>query len=170
MADTDAAALNLPSPRERRAYARKLADLDRGYSISVKRLVLAFVAEGVIVLTSLAGAWLFATMYGGGDPVAFWMMMLAPVAYAAIEFSRVPLAVSIRTQRSLALRIVAAIGVAGAAVVTVKSISQLGEVMFRPRLQEAVRAQQTLTDATNARNTLDRQIRDADAVVTQRTS
>ena len=170
MAGSDIAALDLPSPRERRAYARKLADLDRGYSISVKRLVLAFAAEGVIVATSLAGAWLFATMYGGTDPVAFWMMMLAPFAYAAIEFSRVPLAVSIRTQRSLALRIVAAVGVAGAAVVTVKSVSQLGEIMFRPRLQEAVKAQQVLTDATNARTSLDRKIRDADAVVTQRTA
>ena len=162
--------LDFPSPRERRAYARKLADLDRGYSISYKRLTLAFVAEGIIVATSLAGAWLFASIYGGSDPLAFWMMMLAPFAYAAIEFSRVPLAVSIRTQRSTALKIVAAIGVVGAAVVTIKSISQLGEVMFRPRLMEATRAHEKFTDATNARNTLDRQIRDADAVVAQRTT
>ena len=160
----------LASRREARKAARRAADLERGYSISYKRLTLAFVCEGVIVATSLGGAWLFANLYGGSDPIAFWMMMLAPFAYAVIEFSRVPLAVSIRTQRSMALRIVAALGVLGAAVVTVKSISQLGEIMFRPRLQEAVRAQEKLTDATNARTTLDRQIKDADAVVTQRTA
>jgi hypothetical protein len=150
--------------------ARRAADLERGYSLSYKRLALAFAAEGVIVVTSLAGAWLFASIYGGNDPLSFWMMMLAPAAYAVIEFSRVPLAVSIRTQRSLVLRIVAAIGVLGAAAVTVKSVSQLGEIMFRPRLQEAVKAQERLVEANNARATLDRQIKDADAVVAQRTA
>ncbi len=153
-----------------RVAARHAADLERGYSISRKRLALAFGAEGVIVATSLAGAWLFASIYGGNDPLAFWMMMLAPIAYGVIEFSRVPLAVSIRTQKSLALRIVAAIGVVGAAAVTVKSVSQLGEIMFRPRLQEAVQAQERLADANNARATLDRKIKDADEVVAQRTA
>lgn len=158
------------SPAALRKLERRAADLARGYSISTKRLVLAFACEGVIVATSLAGAWLFASIYGGGDPLAFYMMLLAPIAYAVIEFSRVPLAVSIRTQRSLVLRIVAAIGVAGAAIVTVKSISQLGEIMFRPRLTEAVRTHERLNEATAARATLDRRIADADAVVTQRTA
>ncbi|MBV9079059.1 MAG: ATPase [Methylobacteriaceae bacterium] len=157
------------SPRAAREAARRARDLERGYAISHKRLALAFAAEGAIVATSLAGAWLFASIYNGGDRLAFWMMMLAPVAYAVIEFSRVPLAVSIRTQRSTILRIVAALGVAGAALVTVKSISQLGEIMFRPRLTEAARAHQVFLDARNAQGTLDRQIADADAVVTQRT-
>ncbi len=159
-----------PTPRQIRAAERKAADYERGYSISYKRLILAFCCEGVIVATSLAGAWLFASIYAGSDPLAFWMMMLAPVAYGVIEFSRVPLAVSIRTQRSLALRIIAAIGVAAAAIVTVKSVSQLGEIMFRPRLTEAVQTHEKLVDATNARDTLDRKIRDADAVIAQRTA
>jgi hypothetical protein len=158
------------SSREVREAARKAADQERGYRISYKRLALAFACEGVVVATSLAGAWLFATLYGGTDRVAFWMMMLAPVAYAVIEFSRVPLAVSIRTQRSLTLRIIATIGVLGAAAVTIKSISQLGEIMFRPRLQEAVRTHEGLIDAKNAQATLDRKIADADAVVAQRVS
>ena len=161
---------NALTRRQARVAARHAADLERGYSISRKRLALAFGAEGVIVATSLAGAWLFASIYGGNDPLAFWMMMLAPIAYGVIEFSRVPLAVSIRTQKSLALRIVAAIGVVGAAAVTVKSVSQLGEIMFRPRLQEAVQAQERLADANNARATLDRKIKDADEVVAQRTA
>ena len=162
--------LNGVDSRQEREAARKAADQERGYRISYKRLALAFICEGVVVATSLAGAWLFATLYGGTDRVAFWMMMLAPVAYAVIEFSRVPLAVSIRTQRSITLRIIAAIGVIGAAAVTIKSVSQLGEIMFRPRLQEAVRTHETLIDANNAQATLDRKIADADAVVAQRVS
>src|SRR3954452_771201 len=162
--------LNGVDPRQAREAARKAADQERGYRISYKRLALAFACEGVVVATSLAGAWLFATLYGGTDRVAFWMMMLAPLAYAVIEFSRVPLAVSIRTQRSLTLRIIATIGVLGAAAVTIKSISQLGEIMFRPRLQEAVRTHEGLIDAKNAQATLDRKIADADAVVAQRVS
>ncbi|TDR90032.1 ATPase [Enterovirga rhinocerotis] len=164
----DAVTFSIPDPRTARAAERRARDLKRGYSISTKRLVLAFAIEGIIVATSLAGAWLFASMYAGADPVAFWMMMLAPIAYGVIEFSRVPLAVSIRTQPSRILRVVAAIGVIGAAAVTIKSISQLGEIMFRPRLTEAVRTQAALGEAKAAQATLDRRITDADAVVQQR--
>ena len=160
-------ALRRARVRDTEAYQLERAKA-RGYTISYKRLVLAYACEGVIVLTSLAGAWLFASLYGGQDPVAFYMMLLAPIAYGVIEFSRVPLAVSIRTQRSLTLRIIAAIGVIGAAFVTIKSVSQLGEIMFRPRLTEAVRTQEALTDARNAQSTINGQIADADAVVKQR--
>ena len=166
----DAVTFSIPDPRAAKAAEKRARDHERGYSISVKRLVLAFAIEGIIVATSLVGAWLFASMYGGQDPIAFWMMMLAPVAYGVIEFSRVPLAVSIRTHTSMTLRVIATIGVIGAAIVTVKSISQLGEIMFRPRLTEAVRAQEKLVDARNSKATLDRRISDADAVVTQRTA
>lgn len=164
----EALALNIASPRELRDAARKERDRERGYTISIKRLVLAFASEGVVVATSLGGAWLFASLYGGNDPIAFWMMMMAPIAYAVIEFSRVPLAVSIRTQTSITLRIIAAIGVIGAAAVTVKSISQLGEIMFRPRLTEAVRTQERLNDARNEQATVIQKIKAADAVVAQR--
>ena len=162
--------IQIPDAHASKLAARKARDYERGYTISTKRLVLAFAIEGIVVATSLAGAWLFATLYGGKDPVAFWMMMLAPVAYGVIEFSRVPLAVSIRTQTSMTLRVIAAIGVLGAAAVTIKSVSQLGEIMFRPRLTEAVKAQATLADAQRLQQTLDRKILDADAVVAQRAS
>lgn len=166
----DAVTFAIPDPRAERQAANRARDQKRGYSISYKRLTLAFVIEGIIVVTSLAGAWLFATIYAGKDPTAFWMMMLAPIAYGVIEFSRVPLAVSIRTQPSKVLRVIATIGVIGAAAVTIKSISQLGEIMFRPRLTEAVTAQAKLGDAEAAKATLDRRIADADAVVAQRTN
>jgi hypothetical protein len=164
----DAVTFPIPDRRAERDAARRARDQQRGYSISYKRLTLAFIIEGIIVATSLAGAWLFASIYAGTDNLAFWMMLLAPVAYGVIEFSRVPLAVSIRTQPSKVLRVIAAIGVIGAAAVTIKSISQLGEIMFRPRLTAAVTAQAKLGDAEAAKTTLDRKIADADAVVAQR--
>jgi hypothetical protein len=165
----DAVTFSIPDARAERRAEQRARDQERGYSLSTKRLVLAFAIEGIIVATSLAGAWLFASIYAGQDRLAFWMMLLAPIAYGVIEFSRVPLAVSIRTQPSKVIRVIAAIGVIGAAAVTVKSVSQLGEIMFRPRLAEAVTAHAKLGEAEAAKATLDRKIADADAVVAQRT-
>jgi hypothetical protein len=98
-------------------------DEERGYSIDRKRVALAYLAETVIVAASLMGAALFAEQYGHQDTNTMLMMMLAPVAYAVVEFCRVPLAISIRTQRSFLLRAVAVLGVLGAGCVTVKSMS-----------------------------------------------
>ena len=64
---------------------------------------------------------MFAQMYGSDDATARHMMMLAPISYALIELCRVPLALSTRTQRSLVIKALAAIGVAAAMGVTVKS-------------------------------------------------
>ena len=64
-----------------RIAARRARDLERGYSISYKRLTLAFVIEGIVVATSLAGAWLFASIYAGKDPLAFWMMATSMAAF-----------------------------------------------------------------------------------------
>src|SRR5262245_35864544 len=141
----------------------------RGYSIDYKRIGLAFLIEFVVIGTSLYAAFLFAQMYGGGDDIAKHMMMLAPVGYALIELCRVPLALSTRTQRSLVIRALAAIGVVAAMGVTVKSMSQLGEIMFRPRLFEVVRQHELLIEAQNEHASLMKRIEDADATVEQLT-
>jgi hypothetical protein len=77
--------------RAARRWARE-RDEARGYSISYKRIMLAFLAEFVVIGTSLYGAWMFSQMYGSGNDTAKHMMMLAPISYALIEFCRVPLA------------------------------------------------------------------------------
>jgi hypothetical protein len=129
--------------------------------------VLAFFVEFAVIGTSLYGALMFARMYSSGDVTAKHMMMLAPISYAVIELCRVPLALSIRTQRSLVIKALAAIGVAAAMGVTVKSMSQLGEIMFRPRLFEVVKKHELLIDAQNSRDSLIKRIEDADALVEQ---
>jgi hypothetical protein len=152
--------------RAARCWARE-RDEARGYSINYKRIALAFLAEFVVIGTSLYGALMFSQMYGSGNDTARHMMMLAPISYALIEFCRVPLALSTRTQRSLVIKALAAIGVAAAMGVTVKSMSQLGEIMFRPRLFEVVKQHELLIGAQNEHASLVKRIEDADAVVEQ---
>jgi hypothetical protein len=143
-------------------------DLARGYTINYKLVFLAYAAETVIVIASLVGAWLFSQEYGQQNSDLMTMMMLAPIAYAVVEFCRVPLAISIRTQTSFLLRGVAVLGVLGAGCVTIKSMSQLGEIMFRPRLFDVVRAREQQQDAQSTLATFERRIADADALVAQR--
>ena len=145
-----------------------VCDEDRGYSIDGKRVAIAYLAEAVIIAASLVGAVLFAQQYGHQDNSTVLMMMLAPVAYAVVEFCRVPLAISIRTQTSFALRAIAVVGVIGAGCVTVKSMSQLGEIMFRPRLYDVIHARERLVDAQSAADSVTQRIRVADALVDQR--
>jgi hypothetical protein len=103
----------IDSLRAARCWVRE-RDETRGFSINYKRIALASSVEFVVIGASLYGALLFAQMYANGDVTAKHMMMLAPISYALIELCRVPLALSTRTQRSLVIKALAAIGVAAA--------------------------------------------------------
>jgi hypothetical protein len=140
-------------------------DEQRGYRVDMKRVVIAYTAEIVISAASLYGAWLFANTYGHDDPRTMAMMMLAPIGYAVIECCLVPLALSVRTHRSRRVRTLAVIGVLCAAGVTIKSMSQLGEIMFRPRLFDVVHAAEELQRVKAAQATIGQQIAEADALV-----
>jgi hypothetical protein len=143
-------------------------DIARGYSVDMKRVFLAYFAETVIVIASLIGAWLFAVQYGNNNAHVMTMMMLAPAAYAVVEFCRVPLAISVRKPSyPRMIKLIIIIGLIGAACVTIKSMSQLGEIMFRPRLVEVVHAREKLVQAQDGVAIMDKQIGDADAVVAQ---
>jgi hypothetical protein len=157
--------------RRHRARDVRATDRDqqRGYSINLKQLVLAYAIEAVIVTTSLIGAWLMASKYGR-TPNDYFMMMLAPVGYAVVELSRVPLALSTRTQRSFLMKIVALLAVLCAAGVTVKSFSMLGEIMFRPRLEAVSEAKRQLDKVNHDRESMAYAIKVADDVVAQRKS
>ena len=145
-------------------------DERRGYAIDKKRVVIAYLTECVIVAASLWGAWLFANTYGHNDIRQMQMMMLAPIGYAVIEFCRVPLAISVRAHASWFVKIAALLGVLCASGVTVKSMSQLGEIMFRPRLFDVVHATEAFQQVQAARTTLVQQIAAADALVSSRQS
>ena len=136
--------------KELRAAKR---DQQRGYSIIYKQVVLAFSIEIIVVITSLIGAWLMASKYGRTSTDQL-LMMLAPVAYAMIELSRVPLALATRTQRSLLMKFVALLAVLCAAGVTIKSMSMLGEIMFRPRLEAVSEAKRNLDKVDHDRESM----------------
>ena len=144
-------------------------DQQRGYSIIYKQVVLAFLIEIIIVITSLIGAWLMASKYGRTS-TDHLLMMLAPVAYAMVELSRVPLALATRTQRSFLMKFVALLAVLCAAGVTIKSMSMLGEIMFRPRLEAVTEAKRNLDKVNHDRESMAYGIKVADDVVAQRKS
>ncbi len=150
-------------------FAEKHAfNASQGYRIDYKYLGMAYGIELAVVVTSLLSAWFFAKIYGHGDATTMSMMMLAPIAYAGIEIARVPLALALRTQPNVFWKLVFAIMVLCAVAVSVKSLSQLGEVMFRPRLIDVTHATIALKDAQSAQANYAAKVAAADAVVKQR--
>jgi hypothetical protein len=133
----------------------------------MKRLAFAYAAELVIIVASLYGQWLFARKYGHDNDIDVQMMLLAPIGYAVIEICRVPLAVSVRAHASTFVRIVALIGVTFASGVTIKSMSQLGEIMFRPRLEDVRQSKAALDLTRAALATIETQVADADDLVSK---
>jgi hypothetical protein len=144
-------------------------DQKRGYSINYKQVGLALAIEIVVVIISLIGASLMASKYGRTS-TDYLLMMLAPVAYAMVELTRVPLALATRTQRNHFMKIIAALAVLCAAGVTVKSMSMLGEIMFRPRLEAVAEAKQYLDKVNHDRDSIAYAIKSADDLVAQRKS
>ena len=162
--------------RERRAWALESdrwtheRHVERGYRIKWGYVAIAYLVEFMVIGASLWGAWLFAGLYSDGDTNAFYFMLLAPLVYAAVELCRVPLGVLARTQRSYFVRGLAILGILFAAGVTTKSVSQLGEMMFHPRLMDAARTKTALKDAQSDRASIDTRISSADARVAQYTT
>ena len=162
--------------RERRAWAvesdrwTQERHIEKGYRIKWGYVAIAYLVEFMVIGASLWGAWLFASVYSDGDNHAFYFMLLAPLVYAAVELCRVPLGILARTQRSYFIRALAIVGIIFAAGVTTKSVSQLGEMMFHPRLIEASKTKTALKDAQADRSTIDNRISAADARVAQYTT
>lgn len=162
--------------RERREWRRESdrwtheRHVEKGYRIKWGYVAIAYLVEAMVIGASLWGAWLFAGVYSDGDSKAFYFMLLAPLVYAAVELCRVPLGILARTQRSYLIRMLAVVGIIFAAGVTTKSVSQLGEMMFHPRLMDAARTKTALKDAQADRATIDGRIAAADSRVAQYTT
>lgn len=116
--------------------------------INYRRLVLAYLIEGGVVATSLFAAIIFALNYGQDDKTMIGMMV-APIIYALIELARVPLAGVVRTADSYLIKFIALIAIIAAAGLTAKSVSQMGEMQFRPRLED-VNHKKSLRDQAKA--------------------
>lgn len=114
------------------------------FEISTKQVIVAFVIEGIIIIASLFGNYSLIPHPETLTFAAIVTFMAAPVAYAATEVARVPLALAARTQTTFFPKFLAAVGLIFAAGITVKSMSSLGERMYHPRQMEVLQASQDL--------------------------
>jgi len=135
---------NLPRPvrqpfwksRVERDKLRLERDIARGYSITVKQVILAFAVEFVIIGLILTGQYVYAVQLPNASQYVIAQTMLFPIGLAMVELARVPLAVAVRTQKSWNIQLAALFGVACAVVVTSASLYQIGNFTFQPRLEE----------------------------------
>jgi hypothetical protein len=145
-------------------------DTERGYSINVKQVVLAFAVEFVIIGLILANqVAAFAKL-----PNATWWSIIEGtslfVALAMAELARVPLAIAVRTQSSWNIKLVAVAGVMAAVVVTSVNLSLIGRNSYDARLEEGNQKRVELLQLRDQKTDLATQIVTADNAVQQKRS
>ena len=139
--------------RRRRIY-NAMREQRMGYRVNWKRVFIAYFIEFGIIGSSIFAGWQFANRYAGNEMAtvevaalgswilpamhnndAWKMAIIATVAVAIAELARLPLVQGFRTQRSKIMRGFLLLGVLMMCVVTTKSMSQVMEQMFHPRLR-----------------------------------
>ena len=157
--------------RERgRRIFRGIRDQKRGWTINKYPLFAAYFVETLIIGSTFAAGLAFANKYeehidpiqvasvGGswnyipffsGHTEAWQMAMIATIAFCGAELVRMPLVHAFRTYPGIIWRCVFLIGIIAACGITVKSVSQVGEQMFKPRLRMVQEANLELTKAKN---------------------
>jgi hypothetical protein len=145
-------------------------DRERGYSINVKQIVLAFAFEFVIIGLILVNNFLTVAQLPDATNLKTIQSLLFPIAMAMVELARVPLAVAVRTQNSWNIKFAALIGVICAVAVTSTSLIQIGNSTFNPRLEDTHNKDDALADLRNKRDGLSTQIAETDKLVKQRTT
>lgn len=140
-------------------------DIERGYSVNVKQVALAFAVELFIICLILFAQYLIAEE-AAKDKV--FTILLFPIALAVVELARVPLAIAVRTQNSWSVKIFASIGVFAAVVVTSFSLSTIAYQTFDPRLTEANEKHSELQTILAERTILSGEVNAAQAAVDQR--
>lgn len=105
-----------------RRLARQERDIARGYSINVKQVALAFAVEFWIIGLIIVGTYLLVAESGERGHVSnneVFSALLLPAALSMVELARVPLAIAMRTQKTLHIKLFAGLGVL-AAIIDVK--------------------------------------------------
>lgn len=149
-------AIRTPDPVRRRGERIFLAirDRKRGYSVNRKALAAAYFIEAAIIGAGFFAGLEFANRYASGETTtkvaaldwltilpadahnqAWWMAIIATIAVSVAELARVPLVQAFCTNRSLGKKLVMLVGALMMCVVTTKTMSQVMEQMFHPRLR-----------------------------------
>jgi hypothetical protein len=132
--------------RSRRRRAARERDVERGYSINVKQVVLAFAVEFWIITLIIVGTYLLIADSGQLSREAIFGALLFPAALSMVELARVPLAIAVRTQNAWHIKFLASLGVMAAITVTSFSLSQIAWKTFDNRLVEATQANDKLVE------------------------
>jgi hypothetical protein len=156
------------TPFTRRQQLRLQRDRERGYSINVKQIVLAFIVEFVIIGLILTN--IYVTVAQLPDPSTFKTIqaLLFPIAMAMVELARVPLAIAVRTQPSWNIKLAALLGVLCAVAVTSNSLYSIGASSFTPRLEDTHKKNDLLLDLQSRKSLLENEIQRADQNVDQK--
>jgi hypothetical protein len=153
------------TPRQR---ARIERDRERGYSINVKQIVLAFAVEFVIIGLILTNNVATVAQLPDATTSKTIQALLFPIAMAMVELARVPLAIAVRTQNSWNIKFAALLGVFCAVAVTSVSLILIGNSTFNPRLEDTHKKDDVLMELKDKRAALVAQIRLADENVQQK--
>ena len=150
-ADQSAAGLHRPeqveSLRSRRWKIARERDIQRGYSINVKQVVLAFAVEFWIIALIVVGTYLLISDSRQLSSQAIFSALLFPAALAMVELARVPLAIAVGTQKAWHIKFLSSLGVMAAITVTSFSLSQIAWKTFDNRIVEATQANDKLVEA-----------------------
>jgi hypothetical protein len=115
---------------------RAVRDRQRGYSINIKQIILAFAVEFVIIGLILTNTLLMVAQLPDVATAKIIQAMLFPIAMAMVELARVPLAIAVRTQTSWNIKLASLLGVLCAVAVTSNSLYSIGAASFTPRLED----------------------------------
>lgn len=155
---------------KRRKLERRERDVERGYSVNVKQVVLAFVVEFWIIGLIITGTYLLISENGSLSGEALFSALLFPAALAMVELARVPLAVAVRTQRTWQIKLLASLGVIAAITVTSFSLSQIAWKSFDNRIAEATRAGDRVKEIKSQREAVQDSIVAAQREIDQKVS
>jgi hypothetical protein len=153
------------TPRQR---ARIERDRERGYSINIKQIVLAFAVEFVIIGLILTNNVATVAQLPDSSTFKTIQALLFPIAMAMVELARVPLAIAVRTQNSWNIKFAALVGVFCAVAVTSVSLILIGNSTFNPRLEDTHKKDDVLTGLKEKKKELLLQIQLADENVQQK--
>jgi len=144
---------------------RQDRDYERGYSINVKQVALAFAVEFFIIGLILTGQYLIAEE---AAQEKVFSILLFPIGLAVVELARVPLAIAVRTQNLWSVKLFAALGVTAAVTVTSFSLSTIAYQTFDPRLAVVNEKGNILHDLKNQKSILTDEIGQAALGVEQK--
>lgn len=152
----------------KRQLARLVRDRERGYSINVKQIVLAFAVEFTIICLILTNIYLTVTQLPNSSVPKTIQAMLFPIAMAMVELARVPLAIAVRTQTSWLVKFAALIGVLCAVAVTSNSLYSIGAASFTPRLEDTHQKDDALNGLLDQRAARQSDVEAASEALTQK--